>query len=119
MTLTGTNVSNGSWHCWIQRPAIGGGDLVVPQFIGPHRNDQVTINTPGTSSEVITAASYITKGAGVGNLSTFSSRGPTRDGRLAPTIAAPGQSVLSADAGAGGSATQYVLKAGTWRELWR
>src|SRR5258705_449329 len=76
VTLTGTTVVNGGWHAWIER------GTTVPQFIGAHRNDQVTISVPGTSAEVITAASYITKGAGVGNLSTFSSRGPTRDGRV-------------------------------------
>ena len=53
------------------------------------------MSIPGTAYEVITAASYVTRGAGVGSISTFSSLGPTRDGRQAPTIAAPGQSIIA------------------------
>ncbi|WP_413254579.1 S8 family serine peptidase [Streptomyces europaeiscabiei] len=67
---------------------------------------------PGTSWKVVTAASYITKGAGQGNLSTFSSRGPTRDGRHAPTLAAPGQAITSALVGAAGP-SQYQPMSGT------
>lgn len=107
VTLTGMTVADGGWHAWIER------GTTVPQFIDTHRNEQVTISVPGTSSKVITAASYITKGAGVGNLSTFSSHGPTRDGRAAPTIAAPGQQVLSANSGAGTTTTQYIGMSGT------
>ncbi|RSN31372.1 hypothetical protein DMC61_14580 [Amycolatopsis sp. WAC 04169] len=107
VTLTGATITDGGWHAWIER------GTTVPQFIGSHRNDRVTISVPGTSAEVITAASYITKGAGVGNLSTFSSRGPTRDGRNAPTIAAPGDSIISARSGAGTASAQYVAMRGT------
>jgi subtilisin family serine protease len=48
----------------------------------------------------------------VGSLSSFSSRGPTRDGRTAPTLAAPGQAVMSALVGATGTA-QYQSMSGT------
>ncbi|MET0415408.1 MAG: DUF4214 domain-containing protein, partial [Actinoplanes sp.] len=106
-SLTGTAITDGRWHAWVERGTS------VPQFVGEHRNDEVTLSVPGTSAEVITAASYITKGAGVGNLSTFSSRGPTRDGRAAPTVAAPGQQILSANSGAGTGANQYLGMSGT------
>ncbi|MFE0190412.1 S8 family serine peptidase [Streptomyces sp. NPDC058989] len=107
LTLTGRTVAgDGRWDAWVER-----GD-VVPQFIGPHRSDDITISVPGTSEKVITAASYITKGAGPGNLSTFSSRGPTRDGRPAPTLAAPGQAITSARVGAAGP-KQYQSMSGT------
>ena len=82
--------SGGRFDAWIQR-----GNMIA-RFLAPHVNNNMTISTPGTASEVITAASYVTRGAGVGSLSSFSSRGPTRDGRRAPTIAAPGQAILSA-----------------------
>ncbi len=74
----------------------------------------MTISIPGTSREVITVASYTTKGAGVGSIASYSSRGPTRDGRSAPTIAAPGRWVMSARAKtvANGS-DQYHLLSGT------
>jgi Subtilase family/Domain of unknown function (DUF4214) len=106
VTLAGTKIVNGDWHAWIEF------EMPLLQFVGP-QNKQVTITIPGTSSEVITAASYISKGPGVGSLSSFSSRGPTRDGRTAPTIAAPGQSIMSANSDAGNSTTQYRSDSGT------
>ncbi|MFH8572158.1 S8 family peptidase [Streptomyces sp. NPDC017993] len=107
LTLTGRTVTEGGrWHAWMER------GLTVPQFLGPHRNDEITISVPGTSRKVVTAASYITKGAGRGNLSTFSSRGPTRDGRAAPTLAAPGQAITSALVGGAGT-NQYQSMSGT------
>ncbi|MEM7688976.1 MAG: S8 family peptidase [Pseudomonadota bacterium] len=90
--LRGVSAANGGrFDGWIQR------GRVVPAFIAPHANAAMTISTPGTAREVITAASYITRGSGVGGLASSSSRGPTRDGRAAPTLAAPGQFIISAD----------------------
>jgi subtilisin family serine protease len=85
-----TSATGGRFDAWIQR------GTVVPTFLPPHENPSRTISTPGTAIEVITAANYVTRGAGVGSLSSSSSRGPTRDGRAAPTLAAPGQSINSA-----------------------
>jgi len=93
-TLHGVRVVNGRFEAWIER-----GELAkTPEFIPPHRDDSKTLSIPGTSQKIITVASYITKGAGVGNISSFSSLGPTRDGRQKPEIAAPGQAILSASA---------------------
>jgi|GEM_PF-1142798 len=89
--LNGATVSAGGFHAWIQRGAPGR----VAQFLAPHESSRVTISTPGCAAEVISTASYITRGGGVNALSTFSSRGPTRDGRASPTIAAPGQFVIA------------------------
>lgn len=93
-TLIGTTVVNGRFDAWIER----GDPNFTPEFLPPHRNDSRTISIPGTSSEIIAVGSYITGGAGVGNISSFSSRGPTRDGRQKPDIAAPGQFITSARA---------------------
>jgi minor extracellular serine protease Vpr len=69
-----------------------------------------TLTMPGTSAGAITIASWVTKwgwpsytGSNrqysgsdrTGNISTFSSIGPTRDGRQKPDIAAPGQGITS------------------------
>ena len=86
----------GRFDAWIQR------GNVVPGFLAPHENAARTISTPGTAREVITAANYVTRGAGVGSLSSSSSRGPTRDGRAAPTVAAPGEMIMSASAESAG-----------------
>jgi subtilisin family serine protease len=106
LRLGAVSIANGRWDGWVER------GTAVPQFLAPHRNDAITISVPGTAREVITAASYVTKGAGPGSLSTFSSRGPTRDGRAAPTIAAPGQSITSALVGSSGT-NQYQGMSGT------
>ena len=96
--------SGGEFHAWIQR------GNVIPRFLPPHVSSAVTISTPGTARSVITAASYVTRGAGVGSLSSFSSRGPTRDRRAAPTIAAPGQAIISAN---GHASIPYQTMSGT------
>jgi subtilisin family serine protease len=108
ISLTGTAVTYGRFHAWIER------GKVVPQFLAPHVSSELTISVPGTAHKVITAASYVTKGTGVGSISSFCSRGPTRDGRVAPTIAAPGQSIMSARAqGIADGSDQYHLLDGT------
>jgi len=59
-----------------------------------------TISEPANAENVLSIASFNTKtggGAGsVDDISTFSSMGPTRDGRMKPDIAAPGSLIYSA-----------------------
>jgi subtilisin family serine protease len=98
--------TGGHFDAWIQR------GNVVPGFLAPHESSARTISTPGTAREVITAANYVTRGAGVGSLASSSSRGPTRDGRAAPTLAAPGMLIMSAD-GENSQGDPYRLDGGT------
>jgi subtilisin family serine protease len=106
--LIGNTVVRGRFDAWIERGSP------APEFIGTHRDRSMTISIPGTSREVITAASYTTKGAGIGSIASYSSRGPTRDGRTAPTVAAPGRWVMSARArGILNGSDQYHLLSGT------
>ena len=90
LTLRGNTISFGQWDAWIQRNSFS-------QFLPPFVNAARTISVPGTAREIITVGSYITRGAGVGAISSFSSLGPTRDGRAAPTLSAPGQTLISAN----------------------
>jgi subtilisin family serine protease len=108
ITLQGTTVVGGQWDAWIQR---GGAIQTRPQFLAPFVNPARTISIPGTGRQMITAAAYVTNAAGVGSRSTFSSLGPTRDGRQAPTIAAPGEDIMAPQPAATGD--PYGLKAGT------
>lgn len=101
-----TSPTGGRFDAWIQR------GTVVPSFLAPHESAARTISTPGTAREVITAANYVTRGAGVGSLASSSSRGPTRDGRAAPTLAAPGSAIMSAD-GESSTGDPYQLMSGT------
>jgi subtilisin family serine protease len=59
-----------------------------------------SITEPANADNVITVGSFNTKpggGAGlVGGISSFSSLGPTRDGRIKPDVAAPGSLIYSA-----------------------
>jgi len=91
--LRGATMADGRWHAWIQRHSFS-------RFQPPFASRDVTISIPGTSHSVITAGSYISSavsaGAVAGVLSNFSSNGPTRDGRRAPTIAAPGEELTAA-----------------------
>jgi subtilisin family serine protease len=104
--LSVASPTGGLFDAWIQR------GTVVPTFLAPHESPARTISTPGTSREVITAANYVTRGAGVGSLASSSSRGPTRDGRNAPTVAAPGMMIMSAD-GESSQGDPYMLMGGT------
>ena len=92
LQLRGATIGNGAWHAWIQRHSFA-------QFQPPFVNRGSTISIPGTSPAVITAGSYVSNGAGsgavAGTLSSFSSRGPTRDGRRAPTLSAPGEELTA------------------------
>jgi hypothetical protein len=77
----------------------------------PNGNTNKTVGMPGTAAGAITAASYVTKWSWTdyrgeslyygdpdrtGNISTFSSIGPTADDRQKPDIAAPGQGIVAA-----------------------
>src|SRR6266540_2792456 len=91
IVLTGQTVTSGRWDAWIQRsdPSIR------CQFLPPFRDPASTISVPGTARNVITVGSYVSRGPDIGVVSYFSSRGPTRDGRSAPTLAAPGQVIIA------------------------
>jgi subtilisin family serine protease len=93
-TLTGNTVVNGRFDAWIQR----GPPNTIAAFLAPHENQDCTISTPGTARQIITAGSYVTRGGVIGSASAFSSRGPTRDGRPAPDVSAPGERIFSARA---------------------
>jgi hypothetical protein len=69
-----------------------------------------SVGPPSTAKRVVSVGSYVTKnrwvsingstyaqvGAVVGNLSVFSSLGPSGDGRIKPDITAPGEAILAA-----------------------
>ena len=65
------------------------------------RNTAITVTTPGTARRAITVASYVNNGSRQAPISGFSGRGPTRDGRRKPELAAPGDWIFSTNAGAG------------------
>ncbi len=107
------DVSPGTTWAITLTPVIGGGrvdgwvaDPSAGQFL--EGDTSYTIAEPGNAHRVITVGAYTVKtrwtsvageqtGEGeLGALAAFSSRGPTRDGRLKPDLAAPGAWIASA-----------------------
>jgi subtilisin family serine protease len=85
---------------WIESSSMG-------KFV--EGDGTMTIAEPGNAERVITVGAYVTKvswisqmgkyeaqGYQLYDLAPFSSRGPTRDGRLKPDLAAPGAWIASA-----------------------
>lgn len=86
------------FHAWIDGEEPYGADFT--SFV----TRDCSLTEPGTSKGVITVGAYATGGFwywdSSGDLSDFSSYGPTRDGRPKPDIAAPGQKITSVKAAA-------------------
>ena len=102
LSTTGSSVAFDGWL---------DSDLGGSKASFPSGNTNKTVGMPGTAAGAITAASYVTKWTWsdytgdswfygspdrTGNISTFSSIGPTADGRQKPDIAAPGQGIVAA-----------------------
>jgi len=92
----------GEIHCWIERT-----QGIASSFLN-HGDENMTLSIPGTASSTITvgavdASTPIQTGS-------FSSYGPTRDGRNKPVVCAPGVKVRAAR---GGSAEDVFLDSGT------
>ncbi|MCK2219290.1 S8 family serine peptidase [Actinomadura sp. ATCC 31491] len=101
LLLRGDAVPRGRYDAWIER-APRGGDGAPEQttFSAASADPTRTISVPGTARRVITVGSYATRPAswwtGLGELSSFSSRGPSRTGARKPDLAAPGEWIASA-----------------------
>ena len=59
-----------------------------------------SLGNDAAGKEVVSVGSYVTRGGGstgisIGEISVFSSRGPSADGRLKPEVAAPGEVICS------------------------
>jgi len=90
---------------FLERTLNGGNgkvDAYVDKLVGSFETatEAGTITEPANAENVIAVGSFNTKiggGAGsIGDVSTFSSLGPTRDGRIKPDVTAPGGLIYSA-----------------------
>jgi subtilisin family serine protease len=83
---------------------------LAANFVAGNQPTRELISEPGNAADVLTVGAFVTRtswiacsGAtssfsgtpGLGALSTFSSPGPTRDGRGKPDLVAPGESIVS------------------------
>jgi minor extracellular serine protease Vpr len=99
---------SGTFDAWI----ITGGEFsTYTQDYYKGGDVNKTVGMPGTAEKLICIGSYVTKNQWVdidgitqyqpgnpstGNISYFSSLGPSRDGRLKPDLVAPGEAIIAA-----------------------
>jgi subtilisin family serine protease len=104
--LTNSSSSTMTYHAWLFSSSMGasltGGDT------------DYTVGSPGVATSAITVGAYVSRwkwhASDGGNYSyagtdysddiaSFSSIGPTRDGRIKPDITAPGEAIISCSSG--------------------
>ncbi|MGB9181513.1 MAG: S8 family serine peptidase [Pyrinomonadaceae bacterium] len=90
LTLHGDSITNGYFDAWASLE----GDFIS------HIDDTRQTTIPGTARGGITVGGYVTRAGdrAIGDYASFSSPGPTADGRLKPEISAPAFTVYSSKA---------------------
>jgi len=84
--------------------------LVVCVAAGNSGPKKYTVGSPGAAEKVITVGAFADVGHSGFYIASFSSRGPTADGRIKPDVCAPGYKIMAARAG---TTNQYVEYSGT------
>ena len=97
--LRGDTIVNGGFHAWIERD-----NNFQSEFQPPHDNRH-TIGSISCGTKLIAVGSYNAHES-TKPLSSFSSAGPTRDGRQKPEVSAPGHLVWAARSGSKDRITQ-------------
>jgi subtilisin family serine protease len=97
--LRSGTVADGRYDAWIERTSRSPAGEQA-RFTAASTDESRTISIPGTAKRIITVGSYVTRPsageeASRGQVSRFSSRGPTRYGGLKPELAAPGEWIIS------------------------
>lgn len=111
-SVTPTAVAAGRVDAWIRRRDMGAfiTEATIPQFVPG--DSLMTLNRWAAGEHILSAGAHTTlthwiRSDGVpvaipavlGDRASFSSRGPTRDGRMRPDISAPGQVIASSRSG--------------------
>lgn len=88
--LRGNSITNGHFDAWASLE----GDFIT------HIDDTRLTSVPGTARGAITVGGYVTQSGDrpIGDYASFSSPGPTADGRSKPDISAPAFTVYSSKA---------------------
>jgi len=81
--------------------------LVVCVAAGNSGPKKRTIGSPGAAEKAITVGSFADVGHNGFYINSFSSRGPTADGRTKPDVCAPGYKIMAARAGTTSSYVEY------------
>jgi subtilisin family serine protease len=102
--------SEGAWDSWVDTASCASPGASFLPGNGYIVNPNDTIGIPGTAQFVVTVGAYVTKTSwrglngqalgtnslNIGGIASYSSWGPTRDGRIKPDVAAPGGQIASA-----------------------
>lgn len=98
---------HGQWDGWIQLTSHA-------EFAAPFATTASSISIPASSRSVISVGAYISDDSysfgSRGELSAVSSHGPTRDGRQAPTLCAPGEEIMAPARGHGNGSRGHVAR---------
>src|SRR5258705_5173185 len=96
----GASLGGVRYDAWIERTIPNDAPPYMHSRFGDYdESEAITLTTPGTARRAITVASC--NNGDPTAVSASSGRGPTRDGRNKPELAAPGEDILSTPAGAG------------------
>jgi subtilisin family serine protease len=98
--VQGALVRDGHFDAWIERDVRLDTNNFADQsfFVGADFVPERTLGTPATARRAIAVANYVHAAEAPED---SSSRGPTRDGRRKPEVAAPGTTIFSSCAGGG------------------
>ncbi|MBY3095655.1 S8 family peptidase [Rhizobium laguerreae] len=112
--LTAERAVVGTYDAWIERDGLQFGSI-ISSFIGGSYVRRKTLGSLQSARYPITVSNYDLLTT---TLADSTSLGPTRDGRLAPTVAAPGVDILAANARFAanpdsGKRTAYIQMTGT------
>lgn len=91
--LQGTTLVNGAFHAWVDRNNRTAAGAALVEFTSDVVETSLTLGSPGTARRPITVGNH-NKTMPPAMVPT-SGRGPTRDGRVKPEIAATGDAVMS------------------------
>lgn len=130
MALTGNTVAGSGWvDFWTFSSLGNNGDIAS---FTTHVDEEETLGIPATANEALAVGAYVTKACwdsvdgssysyspmpSLGDIASFSSRGPTRDGRAKPEVAAPGMGIVSSLAQEVKAAVSNEWETDTWHQL--
>lgn len=123
-------LGDGSFDAWVATGGYFSNDSSPSDGIMPGDNNE-SVGTPSTAKKVVCVGSYATKttwidfdgntrvqqGVTLGKISSFSSLGPSRDGRSKPDIVAPGEVIVSALSSSANAQNSSILQGGGLQEL--
>ncbi|WP_086001047.1 S8 family serine peptidase [Plesiocystis pacifica] len=108
LELEAEHIVDGRYHAWIERDA--GGAEQQSRFVPEDVDRRGTTGTIANGHATLAVGAWDPK---TGAPATFSSGGPTRDGRQKPELLAPGVDQLAAASFTGGAAPRLTRKSGT------